>query len=836
MRALPGGVGVYPEMLGRMSLKNKLHMGLRGKLFIMVGAVVMIIAAALTYYSSEYLSQTINQEYCQRAEAFAGFFDAAMANMGGMPMDKSMQGHIDSLMRQNEDVEKINIYAPVGGSVRDVASSDRSQVGKLAAEADAAPLSGGGTRFMSKCDEDKKTTAATAGANPAGSGGDRGTVAPLPRNAIEMISPLRDTKGNVIASIGVYLNTAERDNLIRSEQIRFGLITNLGLLALLGLFYFAFNRFMLRPMRQLTEKTKQISGRQYDPVPGIDRHDEIGELALAVNDLSLSLKWRDEEVGLLLAASASVSSSLSVDKILQTLCNKIASSRKVTFCRVSLLEPETGMMVIKAVAAARPVEWDYRVGDKFRLEDAHYHSQVLNCGSLVLIKKDGLSTADRGREWDWVLTPDTQSALLLPLWAGDDIIGVVTLGEVRSWKRATFSSNKTEFYRTLVNHAATAIDNARLYEKAGRQVRELSAMHNISQALTSTLNYQEVINAVAQKVGSLFGAQFASVLIPDEKRRNLKIVASFNLSREYIWAINKKRRMPMGAGPVGKAFMERKPFVVENVFSDRSYEQWKHIASMQGYASLIALPLVAKNESIGVICIYFAEPRKFDQAEIDLLATSANESAIAIENARMYLDLQEALVGTIRSLAETIDAKDPYTRGHSERVSLYAEAIGRGLGLGSEELRTVRYAGYLHDVGKIGIPDAILSKTGKLSLEEFNIIKKHPVRSERILEPVSFPFPVQPIVRHHHERFDGKGYPDGLAGEEIPLGARILLVADAYEAMTSDRPYRKAHTAERALKELMANKGTQFDPRVADVFAKVIMAGSSYQRQMKMGA
>ena len=208
----------------------------------------------------------------------------------------------------------------------------------------------------------------------------------------------------------------------------------------------------------------------------------------------------------------------------------------------------------------------------------------------------------------------------------------------------------------------------------------------------------------------------------------------------------------------------------------------------------------------------------------------ANEAAIAIENSRIYENLQDAFVGTIRSLSETIDAKDTYTRGHSERVSLYGEAIARGLGLQGTELQAIRYAGYLHDVGKIGIPDAILSKPGKLTVEEFNVVKKHPVLSEKILKPVNFPFPVQSIVRHHHERYDGKGYPDSLRAEEIPLGSRILFVADAYEAMTSDRPYRKALSTRMALSELKNNMQTQFDPRVAKVFARIIKSEGTTQR------
>lgn len=337
---------------------------------------------------------------------------------------------------------------------------------------------------------------------------------------------------------------------------------------------------------------------------------------------------------------------------------------------------------------------------------------------------------------------------------------MVTLGEVRRWDRTPFSAKKIGFYQTLLNQAAVAIENAQLYEKTEHHVLELSAMHKMSQAFTSTLDYQEVVSVVAKRLGTLIGAQFASVLLPDDEGRHMSIVASYNLSAEYVWTINRKLKIPIGFGPVGMAYAERKPFAVNNVQTDESYAHWKHIASVQGYSSLVALPLMGKGQSIGVICIYFSEPRNLAEHELNLLTTAANEAAIAIENARIYENLQDAFVGTIRSLAETIDAKDTYTRGHSERVSLYAEAIARGLGLQGSELQTIRYAGYLHDVGKIGIPDAILSKPGKLTVDEFRVIKNHPVLSEKILRPVRFPFPVHSIVRHHHERYDGNGYPD----------------------------------------------------------------------------
>ncbi len=802
------------------------HIGLRTKLSVLIALLVLALSAVLTYSASRYLTDAINEEFVEHAESIAGFLEASAWNSEGEPLSTHLQKRIDALMEHNGELEKVSVYAAgPDGSVHNIASSDPAAVGELAGADASGPISTGQTRFV-EADDD-----ANASSRPKEDS---------LQGAAELLSPLHDQYGNVLASVGVYIDTGPRDSLIRSQLIRFAIITNLGLLALLVALYFSFNRMMIKPIKSLIAATGRLRQSELRDSPvGVERHDEIGELARAFEKLSESLGSRDEEVGLLLNTSAAVSSTLHFDKILQTLSEKIASSQRVTYCRIALLEPGSHTLTVKAASPARDMDWEYGIGHQLDLGAALHHAWVIESGRPRVLRANGkgeLSQDGIDLEREWALTPDTKSALLLPLKSKDEVIGIVTLGEVRSWERTPFSANKIDFYQTLINQTAVAIENASLYEKTEWQVRELSAMHKISQDFTSSLNYQEVISVVAHRVGSLIGAQYASVLLPEESHRYLNIVANYNLSSEYVWSINKKRRIPLGVGPLGKAFTEKAPFVVADVLADSSYENWKHIASIQGYSSLIALPLLAKNASIGVICIYFAETRDLKKDEIDLLTTAANEAAIAIENARMYEDLQEAFVGTIRSLAETIDAKDTYTRGHSERVSLYGEAIARGLGLAGEELETIRYAGYLHDVGKIGIPDAILTKPGKLTLEEFKVIKKHPRLSERILKPVGFPYQVQPIVCHHHERFDGRGYPDGLSGAEIPLGARILFVADAYEAMTSDRPYRKALSTDRALKELKNNRGTQFDPKVVDALVKIILAGESRQPRMRMEA
>ncbi len=194
-------------------------------------------------------------------------------------------------------------------------------------------------------------------------------------------------------------------------------------------------------------------------------------------------------------------------------------------------------------------------------------------------------------------------------------------------------------------------------------------------------------------------------------------------------------------------------------------------------------------------------------------------------------ELRTAYIQTIRALAEAIDAKDAYTRGHSERVAVYASRIARELSLERDVIERVYFAGLLHDVGKIGVPDAIITKPDRLDADEYEEIKKHPEIGAKILEPVEFLAKIVPCVRHHHEWFDGsdRGYPLRLMGDQIPLPSRVILVADTVEAMTSDRPYRSAMPLERVVDELHKYSGSQFDPVVVDAFLRLLEAeGESF--------
>jgi putative nucleotidyltransferase with HDIG domain len=234
-----------------------------------------------------------------------------------------------------------------------------------------------------------------------------------------------------------------------------------------------------------------------------------------------------------------------------------------------------------------------------------------------------------------------------------------------------------------------------------------------------------------------------------------------------------------------------------------------------------AVPIAIKDEIKGII---FAGPKlsgdEYNEYDLDIMTFIANSVGIGMENARLLSELQVTYIQTLRSLVSIVEAKDPYTKGHTERVAAYAMALANRLEMEDEDLRRILFASLLHDIGKMGVLDSIINKPGPLTDEEWVLMKAHPAVGASIVEKMQFLTGTVEIVRHHHESWNGRGYPDGLAGEDIPLGARIVTVADSFDAMTTDRPYRKALSAEEAIHRLEEGAGVQFDPRLVRVFVE----------------
>jgi putative nucleotidyltransferase with HDIG domain len=242
----------------------------------------------------------------------------------------------------------------------------------------------------------------------------------------------------------------------------------------------------------------------------------------------------------------------------------------------------------------------------------------------------------------------------------------------------------------------------------------------------------------------------------------------------------------------------------------------------------MCVPLRTTDDVLGAVYVdSLSAPGRFTEADLELLAAVGNQAGVALHRVRLMGELERLLIDTIRAIAATIDAKDGYTHRHSERVAGLARRIAHEIGLTADEQHTAQMAALLHDVGKIAVPDSILNKPGRLTPEEFEAMKQHPLHGARILANIQSPSvtAVLPAVQYHHERWDGAGYPEGLRGEDIPLLARLLGVADFFDALTSARSYREAMSIDEAIDLVRQGSGTHFDPRIADALVRLHASG-----------
>jgi HD-GYP domain-containing protein (c-di-GMP phosphodiesterase class II) len=281
-------------------------------------------------------------------------------------------------------------------------------------------------------------------------------------------------------------------------------------------------------------------------------------------------------------------------------------------------------------------------------------------------------------------------------------------------------------------------------------------------------------------------------------------------------ALTQQRLRQLG-GELIRVLQERStPLLVNDLSRDKNFkwlgEDAKH---------LIAVPLQRHDEVMGCLFGFDKHSGEFDSVDAKLLNSIANESAIYLENAKLFEDVHGLMMGLLHALTSAVDAKDAYTCGHSERVALLARRLAKEIRLPDNQVDRIYMAGLLHDVGKIGVPEAVLQKTGRLTPEEFEQMKRHPGVGARILSDIKQVEDIIPGVLHHHERYDGKGYPAGLSGQNIPLMGRIICLADCFDAMTSNRTYRRALPLEVALLEIRRCSGTQFDPALAEAFLRI---------------
>jgi hypothetical protein len=349
-----------------------------------------------------------------------------------------------------------------------------------------------------------------------------------------------------------------------------------------------------------------------------------------------------------------------------------------------------------------------------------------------------------------------------------------------------------------------------------KSIKSLETLYQVGRAINSIQTVEELLDQIAESLLTVFSDVKRVCILLNENGKDLEpktIKTKTDIPSqpfEISWSI------------VNAAVKEEVCILANDASHDIRFRGSESILALN-LRSVMCAPLVNKGTVLGVIYLDSGEkPDCFDENDVALLSALASQSAVAIDNSRLYEDIQKAYHEAILALMNTVEAKDPYTRGHSQRVSRYAFGIARERGLSEEESKMIKTAAELHDIGKIGVRDLIIGKNSSLSTTEFDLMKDHVLTGENIIRPIEYLSFVLPMIRHHHERYDGLGYPDGLKGDGIPLGAKIIGVADAFDAMTTQRPYNEPLSYKKALEEFKAVKGKQFNPEVVDALVRFV--------------
>lgn len=356
-----------------------------------------------------------------------------------------------------------------------------------------------------------------------------------------------------------------------------------------------------------------------------------------------------------------------------------------------------------------------------------------------------------------------------------------------------------------------------ILEKQVMLEQALSIIENLSQNISFSKDIEELSREIVGVAAKICNVEICALLLIDKSAQILQTAASIGIDADFAKTIHIKNGEEISG--VTAKFNDIK--IINDLERDGKLYRLNYDRCYK--KSLASFPVAFKNNILGVLNLSSKKTGlAFTATDTAIIRIIALESAIAIQNLILFNEQRNSYLNTIITLANAIDAKDPYTCRHSYNVTKYAVRIAQAMKLPEKTIEDIRYAGLLHDIGKIGIRDEILLAPGKLSDAEYNQIKTHSAKGEEIIRTLPFLGESAKFIRHHHERFDGKGYPDAITGEKIEIGARILAISDSFDAMTTERLYHKPMPLTRAKEELIKNKGAQFDPHIVDIFAQIL--------------
>jgi response regulator RpfG family c-di-GMP phosphodiesterase len=431
---------------------------------------------------------------------------------------------------------------------------------------------------------------------------------------------------------------------------------------------------------------------------------------------------------------------------------------------------------------------------------------------------------------DWLL-PDGSGMALFRMMKEHlpQLVGILITGQnVADTNREALEAGFWAFLPkpfTISEFQAT-VERAAAYIRAIRERERLELMMSLSevaQQIVTSLELEEVLQRILHVALQQARADKVSIMLVDQSTSppRLRLVAAEGLSPDLL-----SIEVPVGEGIAGQVVITGAPLLI----NAQTIHQFSPSAlHYQGAGSALCLPLKVGNRVVGVLNLTrLTSDRPFSESDIRLYLVLAAQAALAIENAQLHQKIREGYIAALASFCKFAETLMPYRQGHSIRVGIYAKRLAEVVGLDKQEAEQLRIAALMQDLGLLKVPKEVLMKPERLTDEEWQLVKQHPIWSLEMVDPPAIlTETVEAAVRHHHERFDGNGYPDGLKGEQIPLPARLLAVADTFDALCSERPYRPAYSTEQALEEMRKVAGSQLDPDLTDAFIQSVVDGGN---------
>jgi len=579
------------------------------------------------------------------------------------------------------------------------------------------------------------------------------------------------------------------------------------------------------------------SERHFTPVEMELAHGLANQASVAVHNARVfrDLQERHEELEararrerMLNELSLELSSSLDPRTVLDSACRRISALLDASGCEMWAEGDHDDVECLAAWVDGEVVEeW---VGRRFPLDHWAATRLVIERGETVTVESlddPRLGEAERAIMDDW----DQRALLATPMRARGRILG--TLEITQSGRERVFTEEEVATAESCARMTALAVDNAMLFEAQADHARRLTSLLEAGRAITSSLEIQDVLAALVRTAAASLGCPEALIYEYDPEADSLTMRSVVQEHPTVYQDLDKP--YSLDDYPSDRDVLESGDLVVETISDTRLADDVRESMVRHGEKTCLTVPLRFSGRRLGMLTLVeTAAERTFSESDLEFARGFAEQAAIALHNAQLFENIKGMHLGNLRALSSALTAKDFYTIGHTARVAAYAVMLAAELGWSVRAIQQLEEATYLHDIGKIAVSDRVLLKSGALTEEEWALMKQHPTVSAEIIEAL-LDHDFVAGVRHHHERWDGGGYPDGLTGEQIPLIARVLCLVDSYDAMSSRRVYRQALSAEQCLEELRRCSGTQFDPELVDPFLRVL-GGMAQQREVLQAA